>query len=382
MKHRICFLLFFLNIFFQSNAQTNAVIDTIPFSLEKKLLVFKGKINGVETDFAFDTGAEVGVANTNNLAQAKFTVKSSGKRVNDSNNKTTKLSKIVIDSITIGTYQFTNIKSVMADMEFLQCNSIYLLGMDVIGQLNWQIDFYNHKMYCSERPFNIDSSYQQLVVKNAIKRPLATITINNKMYNNCLIDLGFSGVLEIAETNELNSVYETKKNSNQASLLLSSSMGIAGLGKIDTIKRVELNTIEFAGVNIKNVPINIREKIDIKLGINFFASTCSNLILNHSAGNYYMQVDSKKTFDKNLGLDIRISMVDKKLMVTGKNIMPQSTAANFEINEEVKSVNGKTVNDFESSCEYFNWFFFLKDKTIVVEKLTGEKITIRSQSLE
>ena len=38
-------------------AQNNVVIDTIPFNLEKRLLVFKGTINGVAIDFAFETGA-------------------------------------------------------------------------------------------------------------------------------------------------------------------------------------------------------------------------------------------------------------------------------------------------------------------------------------
>ena len=37
-------------------------IDTIPFSLDNKLLVFKALINDVVVDFAFDTGAGLGLS--------------------------------------------------------------------------------------------------------------------------------------------------------------------------------------------------------------------------------------------------------------------------------------------------------------------------------
>jgi len=40
-------------------------ISEIPYTLDKRLLVFKGQLNGIETNFAFDTGAAEGIASTN-----------------------------------------------------------------------------------------------------------------------------------------------------------------------------------------------------------------------------------------------------------------------------------------------------------------------------
>ncbi|MBC7642850.1 MAG: hypothetical protein H7174_11015, partial [Flavobacterium sp.] len=48
-QHMLLTLFFFLSTFLSSKGQDDRVYE-IPFSVEKKLLVFKGKLNGVETD--------------------------------------------------------------------------------------------------------------------------------------------------------------------------------------------------------------------------------------------------------------------------------------------------------------------------------------------
>ena len=78
----IFFFLFVKTI--NTNAQETK-IDTIPFSLDKKLIVFKGKINGQEIDFAFDTGAQSGVANTKNVEKAAIKTLGKGTKIKDSN---------------------------------------------------------------------------------------------------------------------------------------------------------------------------------------------------------------------------------------------------------------------------------------------------------
>ena len=132
-----------------SFAQT-ITIDSIPFTLDKKLLVFKASINGVAFDFAFDTGATIGLSNASVQSQTGLIVKKGSQTITDANLKKLKINNTVIKQMQIGSHQFENVKGAIYDMEFLTCHQLYLLGMDVIGQLNWKIDFKKQLIYVSK----------------------------------------------------------------------------------------------------------------------------------------------------------------------------------------------------------------------------------------
>ena len=124
---------------FLSKAQS-VKIDTIPFTTKSSLLVFKGQINGIETDFAFDTGASLGVVTSAkaNSANIKITGK---KNITDSNEDVNSMKEAMIETVTIGSFEIKKVKSIVYDMPFLSCNDYYLLGANAINKLNWKIDF-------------------------------------------------------------------------------------------------------------------------------------------------------------------------------------------------------------------------------------------------
>jgi hypothetical protein len=59
------------------------VIDSIPFSLEYKLLVFKASINDIAIDFAFDLGAPIGLSNSIFLSKTDFILKNETQSIRD-----------------------------------------------------------------------------------------------------------------------------------------------------------------------------------------------------------------------------------------------------------------------------------------------------------
>lgn len=97
-KQLLTLILFFTGIVTQAQ---EVAVDAIPFSLQSSLLVFKGKINGIETYFAMDTGASASVITTSQSERSG--VKPSGKvKVKDSNDNKSKIRKAKIDELQIG----------------------------------------------------------------------------------------------------------------------------------------------------------------------------------------------------------------------------------------------------------------------------------------
>lgn len=356
-------------------------VDTIPFTLSKKLLVFKGTMNDVSVDFAFDTGAGMGVANSATQKRVPFNVKNSKKGITDANMKTVKLQNIGIEKLSIGGYEFKNIKSILHDMEYLKCNDLYLLGMDVIGKLNWRINFSNNTIQVSETPFAVDSSYTALPIKYLRNRPVTDLYIGNYKMPKCLIDFGFTGTIDIPESGYINQLFSEKQQAGFSSVELSSTMALTGLGKADTVKLMKLDSVLLGGRLFKKIPVIISEKTDFKIGVGFFANYCTQLVLNHTDDSYYFVYNNNPTAGPNK-LDTRITYTNGKLFVTGKNLSANSTALGLSIGEEVKSVDGKTAANFANNCEFLNSFYLSAASEILIEKLNGEKLAIKRQEIK
>ncbi len=372
---KICIALFIFVSSVCCFSQSNK-IDTLSFTMAKKLLVFKGQLNGASVDFAFDTGAGIGVLNSANQEVAKCETDTRKKGVRDANNKIVKGQNISIEKLTIGSFEFEKVKSLYVDMEFLQCNKLYLLGQNVISKLNWLFNFENNTVQISQTPFATDNSYTSMPVKGTSKRPLTELQFGDKKIKNCLIDFGYSGVLDYPESDFINGLYDANKVTAKASVGIYSSMGLGGLGKPDTLKSVMLNGVTIGGLSLDDVLVSIPEKTGLKIGVGFFSKYCSAVILNHSTSSYFLKPNNKGVAGAKV-FDARISIVDGKFIVTGKNLSPNTTASALEVGDEIKSVEGKAITDFANPCDYFNWFSFSTLEEIIVEKLNGEKVTIK-----
>lgn len=375
-------ILFVLGLFANSfNAFSQIIsIDTIPFSIENKLLVFKASINDNAIDFAFDTGASIGLSNSKVLSKAGFIVKTGSQTITDANLKKVKINNTLIKKMKIGQHEINNVKGVFYDMEFLTCQEMYLLGMDVIGQLNWKIDFTRKLIYVSKTPFTIDEKAQEIPVTNNRRRPKTSLTINGMNFSNCLIDLGYTGVLEIPENGQMNQLYQQLQGKGKTSIGLNSNMSVTGLGKADTVKTILLDTLKIGAINFPNVSCAVFEKTDFKIGIGFFSSQALDIVLNNTNDKFYI-VQNPLPEPTLQPLDARVTYQNGTLMITSLNLNNNSSAKNLSIGEIVKTINGKKASDFKNNCEFLLEYYHTKSASIQVEKEDGSIVIIKRSKL-
>ena len=354
-------------------------IDSIPFSLEKQLLTFNGKLNGKDVEFAFDTGAAVSLSNSINNKIANVEILDSGRTINDSSRKKIKLNNTKIESISVGKFEVKNIKGVTFDMPFLYCNNLLLLGQDFIKKFNWKIDFNKKLIYISKAPFKTDDTYKKWDVYYNSNRPLIDFSINNKTFKNCLLDTGFAGIMEInsKEIEIVNKIFDEKKSQNQVNEFISTNMGASGLGKPEPFNTFFLDEIKLDQITINQLPITINKTTDTKIGINFFNQFSDVLIMNFNENSFYLKPSNKKILPKTR-MDAKAIFIDGHLTVISKNMNDNSTAKNLIIGEKIKSINGKKASEF-SDCEIMKWAYF-STENYIAEKENGEKVEIKSSS--
>lgn len=378
------YLFLLIAVFFSSqiNAQ-EAKIDTIPFSLDKKFIVFKGKINGQEIDFAFDTGAHSGVANSKNVAKAQIKTLGKGTKITDSNQVKKKIGDTEIQDFEIAGFHFAKIKDHTIDMPYLYCADLYLLGQTVIKKLNWQFDFEKMLVYISKSPFIQDTHWVSWQIKNyKSNRPHIDFEVGGKLYKNLLIDTGFTSVFELDTSySAVLKEYAEKQNQGKTREMITSSMGLTGLGKPVLVKEFKIDNVYIGNVPFKDIPISINPNTDSKIGLKFFSDLCNTLTFNFSTNDILLALKPVSKVQREI-LDARVTMKEEKFRIAAKTLGEKSSATNLEMDEEIVSLNGKKPTDFADECEFLLWMYLYKEESLVIEKMNGQKVVLKKWFLE
>jgi hypothetical protein len=361
-----------------SEAQS-AKIDTIPFTTKSTLLAFKGKINGIETDFVIDTGAFIGVITTSKANSAKIKI-IGNKNVTDSNDNDNKMRQGMIESLFIGSFEIKNVKSIIYDMPALACNDYYLLGGNAINTLNWKIDFEKNVLYVSESAFEHSSEMLEMPISYKQNRHFTNFIINGTEFKNCLVDFGYNGFFEVSDKDPL---FKKLMKENQERVIMGSkfNMSLSQI-KINNYYAFSFDNLMIDTHKFDDLKIEIRENIDNKIGLKFFSQLSSVLIMNNTESKYYL-TPSNKPVSLQMNFDAEYLLKDGKLIIVCKNNNPESSAKDLETDEEIKSINGTKAEDFKDECAFLLWKIEAsKNDECVIEKLNGQKITIKKQLLK
>ncbi|SDM19043.1 gag-polyprotein putative aspartyl protease [Daejeonella rubra] len=374
------FALFFFLLSLDSSAQSKR-IDTIPFTLDKLLLVFKGTVNGVEADFAFDTGAAITVSNSKSDMAFSIREKGGKKGITDANQNVTKLQNIVFDDLGVGSHHITKVKGVSADMPYLYCANLVLLGQDFIKKFNWKIDFDQNLIFLSEAPFVSTDKMQTWPIFYRGNRPYVNFKLNNTNYTDCLIDMGFNGVFDIHIANpDGQLILAEKKKLNKVNPYITASMGLHGLNKAAEKSNFLLDSVRFTNVAYHQVLASISEAAETKLGIKFFRNFSRIAILNHSESKYYLL--PRETHEPYIpALDARLSMKNGKFTVSDIYTGINSSASPLQIGDVILSVNGKIPADFKDDCDFLLWMYQYKNSELTIKKIDGIEILIKRGDL-
>lgn len=373
------FLLLFLSISgFGASAQEP--VYTFPFHLESSLLVFEGKMNGVLTRFAFDTGAAMGMANSLSEPTGKLKIKGKKITLRDSNNQLQKVPTGLTKEVEIGGVKIKDVRSLINDMDFLFCMDFFLLGQDVIQQLNWEIDFEKMQIRVSKEPFPVDPSWKKLPIHYKGGRPHVSLQFANLTFPDALVDFGYVRIMDFPDhLSEIQPFLSLKDSLGLSNPNISTSMGAVSQSTYPT-RSIWVDSLQLGGEIFPRVPIDFEESSYSKVGVGFFEAFSTKTILNHSEMAYYLDLRAQPIFEETTHIGVMYQ--DGKLILTSKpqGLTPQD--ALLEIGEEIKSINGFSAGDFDGICSYFKWSVKQGSNPVELVKMDGTKLNFEKMPLK
>ena len=169
-----------------------------------------------------------------------------------------------------------------------------------------------------------------------------------------LIDFGYNGVSEVSTTEPaFKKITKQKEKEQKVLKSQSATLGIIGMAIIPTSTYL-LDSINFGCLAFKNIAIDIKDKIQNKIGLLFFKDNLSTVILNNADGKYWLQ-QLKAPTKTVLGFDAACYLIDGKLKIVGKKLGNKSSARTLNVGDEIKSVNGRTAASFADLCSFIIW---------------------------
>eukprot|EP01132_Coremiostelium_polycephalum_P022377 gene22377-26556_t len=274
-------------------------IDTIPFSLETKLLVFKGMLNGKEALFAFDTGAAESMANSTNVEGGQVEVLDKTLNVKDANQKSLRLKKGIVAELGIGSFRFKK----------QNCF------------LNWMIDFEKKLLYVSSSSFPKQNDMISLKVNYKQNTSYADLVFNGTAYKNILVDMGYTGklTLPVAER-KVSALLKEKQQKNLLNYSLGAHMTINGTPAPDTIRTFLMDSVSIGGRQFKQVTTVCKNNTEPKLGLGFFADFCSLMILDHTKNVFELLPSATVKPVGQASYEIVVALREGKLKVIGMDL--------------------------------------------------------------
>lgn len=375
MRQRRLLTMFFCLLTVHICIGQNESVYEIPFSIDKRLIVFKGKLNGVETDFAFDTGAAEGIATTKDEKRNGVKRSKGFQKISDGNGKVTQLQTVFTKELSIGGFTFENVRASITDMQYLYCMDLYLLGADIIRALNWEFDFEKMVVKISKNSFAVTESMAVIPVTYEYNTPRTKITVNGETFKDVLIDIGFTGSMTIPNTSKkIQNLLKMKRQLGLVTAQMASSFAAAGMSKPALTETILIDSLSIDNYLFKEIEADFKANTDFKIGLSFFTSTCDKLIINSSQKKYYLQQKRKSTFKNKFPISVLLS--EDKLKISYITISNSKINETFAINEEIKSINGKEAADFENECDFLNWFYLNKWDKHIIHKTNGEIVEV------
>jgi len=176
--------------------------DTIPFRSDLGLIIIPISFNGVEKQFAFDTGAQYSVA----YGWAKEELRKTNKTItiNSSSGLKSKMRFYKSEKVELGSRKIRGHRILNANRnEIFTCHKIDgILGVDIIKQLNWTIDYKNKIliMYPSNHFPKKVKSMSELDFDYRSDRPYVYIARKGNRFR-FLLDTGAGGNSNISRRN-------------------------------------------------------------------------------------------------------------------------------------------------------------------------------------
>jgi predicted aspartyl protease len=231
-----------------------ASMDSSSLTFTNNYLPFiKVKIDNIEYNFIFDTGAELCILSK---GIHKSLISTGDIRVTDFDGNVQQTQFYQTD-LQIGNTSIENVRCVELDLESIFGNSCLkidgVLGQNIIRKMNWHVDSERKMVFWSKSPFATDSAAIQLDVEYYGDLPLTKVSYDNLSFY-VLMDTGFDGFLEL-NAKALKKSKKYKKSEKQ----YGEGMHQVTIGGVNThkITLTTLDSVEIGSGYLTNVPTYI-----------------------------------------------------------------------------------------------------------------------------
>lgn len=371
MKKIILFSLL-ISLIQSTFSQNNvAYQDTIPFRNDLGLIVIPITFNGVEKQFAFDTGATSSVA----YGWAKKELKSTKKSLNITSSSGLKSRMRFYKSgfINLGSRKIRGhrILNTPKNKVFSCYNIDGILGVDIIKEFNWTIDFAK-KILIMYPPNHFPKKLKEmheLEFKFPKNRPYVFLKLkNNKL--RFLLDTGAGGFSNISKKDyNLTNIDDYRQLSMQ-----SASIGVNGILTSSPAKTIQFPEVFSKQISLKPI-INYNNQKSSKIGNKLWEAT--ELFLSLKKKKLY---NSELKFNESYsGYSCSVMFYKDKMRIV--QIQENSILWNKGVRQgdEIISFNGKKYSDF-CSLDKYRRKLAKAGKSFEIELLNGEKFIVSKKS--
>lgn len=358
----IC-LLFLLN-----SVYGQAFQDTIPFKHNLGIIVIPISFNGNVKQFAFDTGAQVTIA----YGWAKDELKATNRTlsVNSSSNRKSRMRYYKSGLIELGSRKIRRHRILNTPKnDFFKCHNIDgILGVDIIKELNWTID-YEKKILIMYPPNHFPEKVKKMSKLNFIfskNRPYVYLDRKGSRFK-FLLDTGAAG-----STNISSKQYNLTNLEELPQLTAySGSFDVNGIytGYKSTVFKFPQSISGEAYLSPVVVYDGARStKIGNKLwqGKELFLSLKNdNLFVSESVvDQVYYGYTANFMFHKG------------KMQISGIDVGSDPWNQGVRAGDEILSINGNIFTDF-CSLDNYRRAYASKDQVFELEMASGKKVQVK-----
>ena len=326
-------------------------VVTLPFSLERGLIIVQARVNGVSGRFVMDNGFTLSACNADFAERAGITFTASAS-VRDGNNRNTRIGRARAQEISMGPITILRSGIYQIDSEkFLPCTPIDgILGASVINRLNWSFDFVNRTVKVSSRPFPAEGIRIPLRISRQSNSSFLTLSLHQSDLQT-KIDLGYNGELKVHR-----SAGASLSGQPANRMVGIASLSATGLGKTDTTFSFPNQVLAWKDTRLPmpvEIDITRHLKYSARLGTGYLRQY--RLVLNNSQKEMILapaQQESNRALPLTMGISLYPIDSVYRIIQIQPDLPDVSDLPLFGVVERLDSLTLNDQTDFCALREY------------------------------
>jgi len=359
--------LFLISFFLILGSNAQSFQDTIPFNHDLGIIVIPISFNGNVKQFAFDTGAQISVA----YGWAKDELKATRKTltVNSSSNRKSRMRYYKSGLIELGSRKIRKHRILNTPKnEFFECHNIDgILGVDIIKELNWTID-YEKKILIMYPSSHFPEKVNKMSKLNFIfteNRPYVFIDRKGLKFK-FLLDTGAAGSTNIS----------TKQYNLTNLEQLPQFTSYSGSFDVNGIYTSDKTTVfkfpqSISGEAYLSPVVDYDNAKSTKIGNKLWQG--KELFLSLKKNKLYV---SESVVDQVYsGYTANFMFYKGKMQISGIDVGSEAWNMGIRTGDEIVTINGNVFTDF-CSLDKYRRTYAKKNQAFELEMVGGKKVKI------